>query len=146
MENNPIIDLGKSLRDMLVVIGFPPAPTALLERVEERRGDPDIADLVAVIHDQGRALKTAGARIEEVFLQLTAPVLSAAVAAEEAIAGARPETGTGPEFDESNIVELVERMKPRLEDPGIKELVLVLELQTQSLRRANEKIAELLVK
>ena len=23
MENNPIIDLGKSLRDMLVVIGFP---------------------------------------------------------------------------------------------------------------------------
>jgi hypothetical protein len=37
-------------------------------------------------------------------------------------------------------------MKPRLEDPGIKELVLVLELQTQSLRRANEKIAELLVK
>jgi predicted xylose isomerase-like sugar epimerase len=68
------------------------------------------------------------------------------VAAEEETAGVRPETGTGPEFDESNIVELVERMKPRLEDPGIKELVLVLELQTQSLRRANEKIAELLVK
>ena len=146
MENNPLIDLGKSLSDILGVIGFPPEPTALLDRVEERMGDRDIADLVAVIHDQGRALKTAGAMIEKVFLQLTAPVLSAAVAAEEETAGARPETGTGAEFDESNIVELVERMKPRLADPGIKELVLVLELQTQSLRRANEKIAELLVK
>ena len=46
MENNPIIDLGKSLRDILVVIGFPREPTALLERVKERIGDPDIADLV----------------------------------------------------------------------------------------------------
>ena len=146
MENNPLIDLGKSLSDILGVIGFPPEPTALLDRVEERMGDRDIADLVAVIHDQGRALKTAGAMIEELFIQLTAPVLSEAVAAEEEKAGALPEPGTGAEFDESNIVELVERMKPRLADPGIKELVLVLELQTQSLRRANEKIAELLVK
>jgi hypothetical protein len=146
MENNPIIDLGKSLRDILVVIGFPPAPTALLARVEERRGDPDIADLVAVIHDQVRALKAAAAMIEELFTQLSAPALSEAVAAEEETAAALPETDPEPEFDESNIVELVERMKPRLEDPGIKELVLVLELQTQSLRRANEKIAELLVK
>jgi hypothetical protein len=146
MENNPLIDLGKSLSDILGVIGFPPEPTALLERVAERIGDPDIADLVTVIHDQVRALKRAGAMIEELFIQLTAPVLSEAVAAEEEKAGALPETGTGPEFDESNIVELVERMKPRLADPGIKELVLVLELQTQSLRRANEKIAELLVK
>src|SRR4029078_9666719 len=71
MENNPIIDLGKSLRDMLVVIGFPPEPTALLERVEVRMGDPDIADLVAVIHDQVRALKAVEARIEELFTQLT---------------------------------------------------------------------------
>jgi hypothetical protein len=146
MENTPILDLGKSLRDMLVVIGFPPAPTALLERVEARRGDPDIADLVAVIHDQGRALKATEAMIEELFTQLTAPALSEAVAAEEETVAALPETGTEPEFDESNIVELVERMKPRLADPGIKELVLVLELQTQSLRRANEKIAELLGK
>ena len=146
MENNPIIDLGKSLRDMLVVIGFPPAPTALLKRVEERIGDPDIADLVAVIHDQVRALKAVEAMIEELFTQLTAPALSEAGAAEEEQAAVLPEPGTEPEFDESNIVELVERMKPRLEDPGIKELVLVLELQTQSLRRANEKIAELLVK
>jgi hypothetical protein len=146
MENNPLIDLGNSLRDILVVIGVPPEPTALLERVEERRGDPDIADLVAVIHDQVRALKATEAMIEEVFTQLTAPALSEAVAAEEETAAALPEPGTEPEFDEANIVELVERMKPRLEDPGIKELVLVLELQTQSLRRANEKIAELLGK
>ena len=146
MENTPILDLGKSLRDILVVIGFPPEPTALLERVEERIGDPDIADLVAVIHDQVRALKAAAAAIEEVFTQFTAPALPEAVAAEEAIAAALPEPDPEPEFDESNIVELVERMKPRLEDPGIKELVLVLELQTQSLRRANEKIAELLGK
>jgi hypothetical protein len=146
MENTPILDLGKSLRDILVVIGFPPEPTALLERVEARRGDPDIADLVAVIHDQVRARKAAEAMIEELFTQLTAPALSEAVAAEEETAAALPEPGTEPEFDESNIVELVERMKPRLADPGIKELVLVLELQTQSLRRAHEKIAELLVK
>jgi hypothetical protein len=146
MENNPLIDLGNSLRDMLVVIGVPPEPTALLDRVAERRGDPDIADLVAVIHDQGRALKAAAAMLEEWVTQLTTPALSEAVAAEEETAAALPETGTDPAFDESNIVELVERMTPRLEDPGIKELVLVLELQTQSLRRANEKIAELLVK
>ena len=146
MENNPSIDLGKSLREILGVIGFPPAPTALLARVAERIGDPDIADLVAVIHDQVRALKAAEATIGELFTQLTAPVLSEAVAAEDETAAALPDTGPEPEFDESNIVELVERMKPRLEDPGIKELVLVLELQTQSLRRANEKIAELLVK
>ena len=146
MENNPLIDLGNSLRDILVVIGFPPEPTALLERVAERRGDPDIADLVAVIHDQGRALTAAAALIEEVFTQLTAPALAEVGAAEAETAAALPATGTDPAFDESNIVELVERMKPRLEDPGIKELVLVLELQTQSLRRANEKIAELLGK
>jgi hypothetical protein len=131
---------------MLGGIGFPPEPTALLERVEARRGDPDIADLVAVIHDQMRALKAAEATIEELVIQLSAPALSEAVAAAEETAAALSEPGTDPEFDASNIVELVERMKPRLADPGIKELVLVLELQTQSLRRANEKIAELLVK
>jgi hypothetical protein len=146
MENPLISDLDKLLSDILDGIGFPPEPTALLQRVEKRRGDPDITDLVAVIHDQVRALKAAAAMIEELVTQLSAPALSEAVAAEEERAATLPETGTAPEYDESNIVELVERMKPRLEDPGIKELVLVLELQTQSLRWANKKIAELLGK
>jgi hypothetical protein len=151
MENNTIIDLilidpGKPLSDILAIIGFPPEPTALLERVEGRMSDPDIAGLVAVIQDQVRALKASEAAVDQLFTHLAAQARAEAVAGdegEEEEAAAVLETGMELEFDESISAALVERMKPRLDDPGIKELVLALELQTLSLKRANKIIAEL---
>ena len=144
MDNTTIIDLGKPLSDILAMIGFPPEPTALLERVEGRMGDPDIAGLVAVIQDQVRALKASEAALDQLFTPLAAQAIAEAVAGDKREeAAAVPETGRELEFDESIIATLVERMKPRLDDPGIKELVLALELQTLSLRRANKIIAEL---
>jgi hypothetical protein len=145
MAINTNFDLSKPLRDVLAMIGFPPEPTALLERVEGRMSDPDIAGLVAVIQDQGRALKAAEAAIDQLFTHLAAPAVAEAAAedgGEEEEAAALPET-VDLEPDESIVADLVERMKPRLDDPGIKELVLALELQAQSLRRANKRIAEL---
>jgi len=145
MANSTNLDLSRSLRDILVMIGFPPEPTALLERVEGRMDDADIAGLVAVVKDQGRALKAAEAAINQLFTHLSAPVVTEALAeddGEEEESAALPET-VDLEPDESIVADLVERMKPRLDDPGIKELVLALELQAQSLRRANKRIAEL---
>ena len=146
MESNPIIDLSKPLKDILAMIGFPPEPTALLEQVEKRRDDPDIAALVAVIHDQVRALKAAETVVDQLVTHLAAPAIAEVVASAEEKAVVLPETGTEPEFDESLVADLVERMKPRLDDPGIKELVLALELQSQSLKRVTKRIAELLAK
>ena len=144
--DNTIIDLGKSLIDIKAAIGFPPEPTAVLERVEGRMDDPDIAGLVAVIHDQGRALEVAAAAVDQLFTHLAAQAVAAGVAGEEeeAEVSALPGTGRELEPDESIMADLVERMRPRLDDPGIKELVLALELQTLSLRRANKRIAEML--
>ena len=146
MDNTTIIDLGKPLSDILAMIGFPPEPTALLERVEGRMGDPDIAGLVAVIQDQVRALKASEEALDQLFTPLATQAIGEAVAGdegEEEEAAAVLKTGMELEFDESIIADLVERMRPRLDDPGIKELVLALELQTLSLRRANKTIAEL---
>ena len=58
------------------MIGFPPEPAALLEQVEKRRNDPDIAALVAVIHDQVRALKAAEVTINHMSTHLAAPTLA----------------------------------------------------------------------
>ena len=145
MANSTNLDLSRSLRDILAMIGFPPEPTALLERVEGRMDDADIAGLVAVVQDQGRALKAAEAAIDQLFTHLSAPVVAEALAedgGEEEESAALPEA-VNLEPDESIVADLVERMKPRLDDPDIKELVLALELQAQSLRRANKRIAEL---
>ena len=144
--DNTIIDLGKSLSDIMAMIGFPPEPTAVLERVEGRLDDPDIAGLVAVIQDQGRALKAAQAVVDQLFTHLAGQATAAGVAGEVEEEEASAWSGTDMELepDESIMADLVERMKPRLDDPGVKELVLALELQTLSLRRANKRIAEML--
>jgi hypothetical protein len=86
------------------------------------------------------------AAVDQLFTHLAGQAIATGLAGEveEEEASALPGTDMELEPDESIIAVLVDRMRPRLDDPGIKELMLTLELQTLSLRRANKRIAEML--
>jgi hypothetical protein len=78
-----LIDLGDSLDEIMGLVDIPPEPTALLERMEGRCDDPDIALLVAAVKHQARALKAADAAIEQLYLHVAAGAMAAYLRGEE---------------------------------------------------------------
>jgi hypothetical protein len=72
-----IIDLDGSLDEIMELVDIPPEPRALLERMEGRCDDPDIALLVASVKHQARALKAADAAIEQLYWHAAAGAMAA---------------------------------------------------------------------
>jgi hypothetical protein len=78
-----IIDLGGFLDEILELVDIPPEPVAVLERMESRASDPDIALLIAAVKHQARALKAADAAIEQLYLHVAASAMAAYLRGEE---------------------------------------------------------------
>ena len=72
-----ILDSGVPLDEILALVEIPPEPVAVLERMESRCEDPDIALLVAAVKHQARALKAADAAIEQLYLHVAAGAMAA---------------------------------------------------------------------
>jgi hypothetical protein len=79
------VGMGDSLDEIMNLVDIPPEPTALLERMESRTADPDIALLVAAVRHQARALKAADAVIEQLYLHVAASAMAAYLRGEKHI-------------------------------------------------------------
>jgi hypothetical protein len=77
------IDSGVPLDEIMELVEIPPEPVAVLERMESRCDDPDIALLVAAVKHQARALKAADAAIEQLYLHVAAGAMAVYLRGEE---------------------------------------------------------------
>jgi hypothetical protein len=97
------------------------ATEAVLERVDKT--NPDIGELVKLVRGF-QADRKQSEWIHRYFIR-------------------KQDSGKRLAVDETAIEELIERIRPRLDEPWIRQLVVMLEIQTIALRKAYERIKEL---